>query len=267
MPNASPLVVAVVHLPALPGAPLYGGDLGPIRERALRETQQLCEAGADALIVENFGDAPFFPEVVPPVTVAAMAALIAELVRASSIPIGVNVLRNDARSALAIAAATGAAFIRVNVHAGARVTDQGLLTGRAYETLRERRLLGAEHVRILADVHVKHSAPLGERSITDEALELAERALCDAVLVTGSGTGAPPSAGLVALVKAAVHVPVLVASGVSLETASDLLHLADGCIIGSALKRGGDARNEVDPQRAREMIAHLKALHSKGVSA
>lgn len=258
--DGAPAVVAVVHLPALPGAPRFGGDFVAVRQRAVEEARQLQAAGADALIVENFGDTPFFPEDVPDVTVAAMAVVAADVRAAVGVPLGINVLRNDAHAALAIAAVTGAAFVRVNVHSGARVTDQGVLQGRAHETMRARTSLGAAHVAVFADVHVKHSAALAERPMLEEAAELAHRAMADAVLITGSGTGSAPSAADVAQLRQALpEVALLVASGVTAENAATLLAHADGCVIGSALKHGADARNTVELARATRVIAALKA--------
>jgi membrane complex biogenesis BtpA family protein len=259
-PREPAWVVATVHLPPLPGSPGYGGAMGPIHERALRDARALAAAGADAVIVENFGDAPFFPDRVPPVTVAAIAMLAGEVRQAIDLPVGVNVLRNDGAAALGIAAAAELAFIRVNVLAGARVTDQGLVLGQAHELVRTRRALGLEKVAILADVQVKHSAPLGPRPIGEEAAELAERAGADAVLVTGVATGRAPAPAEIAEVRKSVSVPVLVASGVDPQSAELLLENADGCIVGSALKHDGKAANEVDFLRAREVIAALKAL-------
>jgi membrane complex biogenesis BtpA family protein len=255
-----PWVIGTIHLAALPGAPDFGGDLEVVRERALRDARALAAAGVDALILENFGDAPFFPDAVPPETVATMAVLASALAQTVTVPVGVNVLRNDARAALGIAAAAGLSFLRVNVHAGTRITDQGIVSGRAHETVRIRRALGLERVAILADVHVKHSAPLGTRTIGEESAELAERAHADAVLVTGSATGKAPSPAEIAEVRRSVTVPVLVASGVDPQSAEVLLENADGCIVGSALKVDGRAGNEVDPMRAREVIAALKAI-------
>lgn len=256
-----PHVVAVIHAAPLPGAPRFSGDLEAVRARALAEARALVLAGADALIVENFGDAPFFPAHVPAETIAALSVVCSDVRAAVAVPVGVNVLRNDARAAIGIASALGLAFVRVNVHTGARVTDQGILEGAAHETLRARKMLGAERVAVLADVHVKHSAPLGVRSLRDEARETIERGLADVLLVTGEGTGAAPEVEEVREARrAAGHTPLLVASGIDADNAAALLAFADGCIVGSALKEGGDARNVVDVARARHIIAKLKTL-------
>lgn len=186
------LLLGVIHLDPLPGSPRFGGDLPAVIDGASRDAEALARAGFDAVIVENFGDAPFFRGRVGVETVASMAVICDAVRRASSLPLGVNVLRNDGESAFAIAAATGARFIRVNVLVGARVTDQGLVEGDAATLLRAWMRMGAAGVSIAADVDVKHGVPLGAQALSpeDEALEAVERALADAVIVTGSRTGA-----------------------------------------------------------------------------
>src|SRR5690606_2253475 len=153
-----PVIIGMVHLLPLPGAPRWAGSLDEVRERALADARALEAGGVDGIIVENFGDAPFHPDAVPAETIAAMTALTTGVVRAVGLPVGVNVLRNDAAAALAVAAAAGARFIRVNVHTGAMLTDQGWITGRAHETLRLRARI-APTVAIAADVLVKHATP------------------------------------------------------------------------------------------------------------
>lgn len=223
-------------------------------ERATHDAQALARAGFDAILVENFGDAPFFADDTPAVTVAGMAACaLASREAAPALVLGVNVLRNDAKSALAIATVTGASFIRVNVLAGARVTDQGVITGRAAELLRMRASL-ARHVRVFADVHVKHSAAIAPRPIEEEVVELVERALADAVLVTGQATGSAPAQSDIDRARKATRAPVLVASGVTEKTARSILARCDGVIVGTAIKRGRRAGGPIDAAFAKAFV-------------
>jgi membrane complex biogenesis BtpA family protein len=248
------MLVGVIHLPALPGSP--GSKLGPAEcaRSAAACGRALEAAGFDAIIVENFGDVPFFAGKVPAITVAAMTAC-AHAVReaAPSVRLGINVLRNDAEAALAVASCTGATFVRINVHTGARVTDQGVIQGDAASTLRLRRALGAEHVAIWADVDVKHSAPLGSpRPIAQEVEDTTKRAMASAVLVTGEGTAKSVDLDkLAAVKKAAGGVPVYVASGATLATLAALRAHADGVIVGSALRPGGVPGGAIDPALAK----------------
>ncbi|MCA9316552.1 MAG: BtpA/SgcQ family protein [Planctomycetota bacterium] len=256
-----PLLLGMVHLLPLPGSPRHRPERGLAGARwldqAVRDATLLAEAGFDGVIVENLGDAPFFGDDVPDVTVAALGVA-AHAVR-RTLPrgalLGVNVLRNDARAALAIAAVADADLVRVNVLTGAVVTDQGLLQGHGAEVLRERRCL-APQVRVLADVRVKHAAPLAERPLADEVADLVERGGADALVVSGSRTGAPVDLErLKAVAAAASGRPVLVGSGATPATVRDLLAHADGVIVGTALKR----RHRLDADRARAFVEAARA--------
>jgi len=242
-------LIGMVHLPALPGAAHARQTMEAIIERATREAGMLSDAGFDAVIVENFGDAPFAADVVVPETVAAMAIVTRAVVKAVGIPVGVNVLRNDALASLAVAAAAGAAFIRVNVLSGTYATDQGLITGRANELLRRRSAV-APNVAIAADVHVKHATPISQPDIARAAEETVERAGADAVIVSGPATGQPADHEQIRLVRQAVgKTPVWTGSGVTQETVESYLGMADAVIVGTCLKRGGRTTAEIDPAR------------------
>jgi membrane complex biogenesis BtpA family protein len=229
-----------------------------VLERAAADAEALDGAGFDAVVVENFGDVPFHPGPVPPETVAAMTLAVDAVRAVMDRPAGVNVLRNDAASALGIAAATGACFVRVNVHVGSMWTDQGLVQGRAAETLRRRSGL-APGVAILADVHVKHAVPPAGADLGSSARDAWHRGLADALLVTGASTGAGTRPEDVALVRAAVpEAPVVVASGVTPENAKQVLSVADGVIVGSALMHDGRAGAGIDPERARAFVERAR---------
>lgn len=248
-------LVGVIHLPALPGAPRYAGSMTNVLELCRRDGEVLAGAGFDAVIVENFGDAPFFRGRVPPETVAAMAVCCDTVRRTSGLPLGVNVLRNDGHAALAVAAASGAQFIRVNILVGARVTDQGVIETDAACLLRTRKALGLEHVSLIADVDVKHSSALGSITIDDEAVEAVERGLADVVVVSGSRTGEPASRDAVLAVRSATRAPVWMGSGVRAETLSEWLSVASGVIVGSDLRANGRAGGPIDRERAAAFVA------------
>jgi len=243
------VLLGMVHLLQLTGSPRWGGSLRPVLEAALDDAKALEAGGMDGCLVENYGDAPFTPGAVDPATVAAMAVLVAEIRRATALPVGVNVLKNDARAALAVAAATGAGFLRVNVHVGAVLADQGIIQGDAYGTLRYRRMLSAD-VKIFADVLAKHGAPLAPLDVEQEARDAAYRGLADALIVSGKGTGEPTDLVRLQAVRRAVpDRPVLVGSGVTPETVGRLLEVADGIIVGTSIKRDGRLGNPVDVSR------------------
>ena len=251
-------LIGMVHLLPLPGSYLHRGEgLDEVLERALADLAALEEGGADAALVENFGDAPF-PKRASKTTVALMTAVVRELVGRARIPIGVNVLRSDGEAALAIAAAASASFIRVNVFSGVAFTDQGIIEGEAPRLLALRRALGAE-VAILADVHVKHAwhpQPLSQ------AAQDAARNLSDALIVTGAGTGRSASPEDLVEVKAASGLPVLVGSGITPESVREFA-MADGFIVGTALKEGGQVEGAVDPARVKAVAARIAALRTR----
>jgi uncharacterized protein len=246
-------IIGMVHLRALPGAPGYS-SMAHVVDAACRDAAALADGGVDALLLENFGDTPFFPGAVPPETVAAMARAAAEVRRVTDLPLGINVLRNDARAALGLAAAADAAFIRVNVHTGAMLTDQGWLTGRAHETLRARAVLAA-HVAILADIMVKHAAAPPGLAIEDAARDCWDRGGADALIVSGAATGSATRPERLEAVRSAVpDAPLFVGSGLNELNAAELLGLADGAIVGSAFQHGGRAGAGVDANRVRAVL-------------
>jgi hypothetical protein len=254
MLGASKVVVGMVHLRALPGSPRWGGNMRALIDAALADARALAEGGVDALLVENHGDVPFTAGRVDAATVAGMAVAITEIGQAVSLPTGVNVLKTDALSALAVAAATGARFVRVNVHVGAVVADQGLLLSAAHDTLRYRRLLDLD-IKILADIQVKHGMPLAPIPIELEARDCASRGLADGLVVSGVATGAPTALDDLKRVRDAVpEVPLLVGSGATAETAAELLSVADGLIVGTAVKRDGVLANPVETSRVRRLV-------------
>lgn len=248
------LLVGVVHLIATPGSPRFLGDRRAILRRAGDDAMALIGGGCDALIVENFGDVPFFATSVPPETIATMALALQSVIEvAGGAPVGVNVLRNDARAALGLCAATGARFVRINVHSGAAVTDQGVIEGKAAETLRERSRI-CPGVALLCDVHVKHAMPLGGGSIETAAADTLHRGLADALVVSGSGTGSAPEVERVAAVRRAVgNAPVLIGSGLTEKNAAEMFQFASGAIVGTSLKRNGSVDEPVEVARVERL--------------
>jgi membrane complex biogenesis BtpA family protein len=227
-------------------------------ERALADVRALADGGAAAIMIENFFDAPFAKVAVPPHTIAAMTRVAVAVRTATTLPLGVNVLRNDSLAAIAIAHICGAQFVRVNVWVGAAVTDQGIIEGAARAAVLYRRSLGAD-IAILADVFVKHAVQLGGGSIQDAARDAVYRGRADALIVSGTATGSSTSPDDVRLVREAVPgTPVLVGSGFRVETATALMAHADGAIVGTSLKQHGNAAEPVDAEKVRTLRAAMQ---------
>lgn len=245
----------MVHLHALPGAPSFDGSIDRVIEAALADAHALIDGGCDGIVFENFGDRPFH-KAPGKETIAAMTRVIADVVRGVRAVFGVNVLRNDAAGALAIAAATGAAFIRVNIHTGSMLTDQGIIEGDSAATLRLRGAI-APDVAIFADHLVKHATPIAAVDEEQSARDLRERGLADAVIVSGRETGAAVDVARFERVRAAIEAPIVIGSGLTAENAAQFAD-AEAAIAGTSLKRDGRVGAAVDPQRVERLVRAFK---------
>ena len=247
-------IIGVVHLLPLPTSPRWGGSLKAVIDRAEQEVTALASGGVDGVIIENFFDAPFTKNQVDPAVVSAMTLIVQRLRNLVPLPMGINVLRNDAQSAIAIATCVQAQFIRVNVLTGVMATDQGLIEGQAHQLLRYRRELGSD-VKIFADVLVKHARPLGTPNLTTAVQETINRGLADSVILSGWATGSPPTLEDLELATAAANgTPVFIGSGASWENISTLMQAADGVIVSSSLKRRGRIEQPIDPTRVSQFV-------------
>lgn len=247
----------MVHLTPLPGAPLYGGSIDAVIEGALADARAIADSGADALMIENFGDRPFHRDHVPPETIAAIA-VVASVVRAEvAIPFGINVLRNDGLSAVSIAAATGARFVRVNVLVGAMLTDQGIIEGQADAVARHRAALRCD-AGIFGDYLVKHAAPIAPYDDLQLARDLRHRGLADAIVVSGRETGHAADPSRLRVVREAVDAPIVIGSGLTAENAREYSALADGAIVGTAAKVRGEVDAPVDRGRLAAIVERFK---------
>ena len=252
-PTKNP-IIGVVHLLPLPTSARWGGSLKAVIERAEQEATALAAGGIDGMIVENFFDAPFTKDQVNPAVISAMTLIVDRLMNLVVVPVGINLLRNDAKGALAIASCVNAQFIRVNVLNGIMATDQGLIEGNAHEILRFRRELGSD-IAIFADVLVKHARPLGTPNLTTAVQDTIERSLADAVILSGWATGSPPTLEDLELATAAAKgTPVLIGSGANWDNIGQLMQAADGAIVASSLKRQGMIHETIDPIRVAQFI-------------
>jgi uncharacterized protein len=262
--NSRTPIIGVVHLLPLPTSARWGGSLKAVIDRAEQEATALASGGVDGIMVENFFDAPFTKNQVDPAVVSAMTVVVQRIQNLVTVPLGLNVLRNDGRSAIAIASCVNAQFIRVNVLTGVMATDQGLIEGEAHQLLRYRRELGSD-VKIFADVLVKHARPLSSPNLTVAVKDTIERGLADAVILSGWATGSPPDQeDLELATAAAAGTPVFIGSGANWENVGTLLQAANGVIVSSSLKRHGQIQQPIDPIRVSQFVeAARRPLLSK----
>jgi membrane complex biogenesis BtpA family protein len=255
-------LIGMIHLLPLPGSPRYKGHgISEAVNAALRDAKALQKGGIDGLLIENYGDLPFKPTPTDPETVASMTAIGQEVSKQVDLPIGVNVLRNGALAALAIADVIRARFIRVNVFAESLLTDQGIINACAHDLIRFRKQLGASGVAVFADVRSKHAAPLTSRPVEESARDAAYRGMADALIATGLRTGAEPDMDQLHRIR--VSVPdrrILIGSGLTKRNAAKLLREADGAIVGTYLKEKGMIEKPVDETRVKELVRALARL-------
>jgi len=254
----------MIHLLPLPGSPGFRGSIDEVLETATGDAVTLADAGFPALLVENFGDVPFHADTSDPETIATMTLATQAVRDATGLPFGVNVLRNDALTALGIATVTGAAFIRVNVLTGVMYTDQGLIVGRADELARRRAAL-APQVEIWADVLVKHATPPPGLDIRQAAEDTVIRGLADAVIVSGAGTGLEPDLEEAGLARSVLPkgTRLVIGSGASVENLGAMSDVADTVIVGSSLKADGKASSPLDMAR---VAAFIEAARHHGLT-
>lgn len=253
-------LIGVVHLQALPGTPANKLDINTIKSIAVDEARAYKDAGFHGILIENTHDRPYLKASVGPEIVAAMTVIGAEVRRAVELPLGIQVLAGANSSAVAVALACGASFVRVEGFIFAHVADEGLIEASAGNLLRYRRAIGAEHIRVFADVKKKHSAHAITADVDIvETAKAAEFFVVDGVIVTGLATGQPAEPDEVAAVAKAVSVPTLVGSGITAENI-DTFSDADAFIVGSAIKQDGLWSNPIDPERTRALVRAFQAL-------
>ena len=259
-------VIAMAHFPALPGTPNYDASLGldGIIESMKRDIRFLLDGGVDTIMFCNEDDRPYTFKA-DFEAVAVMSRVITEL-RPKDRPFGVDFLW-DAKPALAIAKATGAAFIR-EVVTGVYESDMGLWEPDAATLYRYRRQIDAENVRIFANITPEFASPLGNRTLAQRAKSAVTSSLVDAILISGAMAGTEPDISLVQEAKNAVdkHVPVLLNTGAKESNIAEYLSVADGVIVGSNLKEDGYTWNPVDPERVKTFMAKVREARSAHAS-
>jgi membrane complex biogenesis protein, BtpA family len=255
-------IIGMLHLPPLPGSSVYDGNgLKPVIERALADAETLVAGGVDGLEVENFSDPTYYPMEVGPELVAAMAVVSEHVMHHVSLPVGICIL-SDPKASLSVAHAVGAQFVRATFFTEASVDVSGLVLPKPHELLRFRKFLDPS-IKIFADVHIKHSAPLVNRPLGDSALD-AKYFLADAIIISGTHTGKETKLDDIQEAKKAVEdFPVLVGSGFRKDSAKAIFKYADGAIVGTSLKQDGISSNPVDRKRVADLMAEVKAIRNQ----
>ncbi|HSS18909.1 MAG TPA: BtpA/SgcQ family protein [Pyrinomonadaceae bacterium] len=253
-------LIGVIHLQALPGTPANKLDIAAIKSIAVEEAGAYRDAGFHGMMIENTHDRPYLKTEVGPEIVAAMSVVGAEVRGAVNLPLGIQVLAGANTSAVAVAHACGADFVRVEGFVFAHVADEGLIEASAGKLLRYRRAIGADRVRVFADLKKKHSAHAITADVDiAETAKAAEFFSVDGVIVTGVATGEPADPNEVAAVSKAVSVPTLIGSGITPENIGQFSS-ANAFIVGSSIKANGLWSNAIDKDRTQELVEAFHAL-------
>lgn len=248
-------IIGMVHSLPLPGSPKFKQyRLEDVYDYAVNEALKLKEGGVDGLLIENAGDIPFVKsEYLGPET-AACIAVIGERIRKAvpDLPIGVNIVANAAKHSIAATEAFGGSFVRVNQWANAYIANEGFVEGAAGVALRYRSMIGADDIKVLADVHVKHGshAVVADRPISEQATDVAFFD-ADALIATGFRTGDPTRPEEINTIREGSSLPVLIGSGINAENCQHLLRIADGAILGVSVKKPHSMAAPTDPESLR----------------
>ena len=257
-PGVEKPLIAMAHLPALPGTPLYDGKgMSEIVAHVQRDVDMLVEAGFDAILFCNENDRPYELDAGPE-SAAFMSRVVAEC-RPTGVPYGVDFLW-DPQIALAAAIATDASFIR-EVTTGIWESDMGLWNTNCAKTLRDRRNYDRNDLAVFMNVTPEFASAIGQRTAPAIARSTVISSLADVILVSGPMAGSQPDVETVSSIREAVpeDVPVLLNTGAKKETISSFLEYADGSIVGSSLKVDGYTWNSVDPERAHAFVSAARA--------
>lgn len=253
-------IMGMIHLPPLPGAPNYGGNMNDVIEHALIDAETLAKNGVNSMIIENLGDYPYYPETTECETVAAMTRVALEIRKRYDMPLGINILRNSWRAAIAVASLAECQYIRLNILTDAYVTDQGIITGAAHLAARYRKAIGADNIKFFADIYSKHGGPIVRRDLAIVAGEMAHRAMADAIIISeGDSSIAPPLEKIEKVRNAVPNTPIFLGSGMTLATV-DVLRHADGTVFGYGTKPSGDMNDPVDGPTVRAFVDRVNAF-------
>jgi len=259
-------VIAMLHLPALPGRPLHdrGAGVAPAVESVGRDLHALQDAGVDGVLFCNEADLPYQLRVGPEVS-AAMASVVGQLRSEVRVPFGVNLLW-DPIASLAVARATGARFIR-EVLTGVYESDLGMIEPRIGEITGYRAAIGGDDIALFDNIAPEFASAVGTRGVAERAKGAAFLGM-DAVLISGPAAGVPfEMSDLRAAKEAAPNVAVIANTGVRAERIGEIFGIADGVIVGTSLKVDGDTWNPVDPDRAQRLMEAARTARSSPSAA
>ena len=250
------MLIGMVHLLPLPGSPFYNGDLDMIENRALQDAKNIEKAGFDAIIIENYGDQPFLINEIPLESLVAMAKIVSRITEKIKLKVGINIEFNAWKEELIMAKIMEADFIRLEVFNEFRLHESGLVFPSIAEFLRARKILNAESVKIFVDINVKNTFPIIKFD-ENKVLNTIDK-YADAIIYTGSKTGEPPKINDIKKLKEKILKPLYIGSGVNENNITGFLQIADGVIVGTAIKEENKTENPVSLEKAQKLVKLVK---------
>lgn len=255
--NNTPFIIGMAHCLPLPGTKDYEGDMERIINHALKDAMTLEKAGVDAIIVENMGDTPF-AQTLDMEQAIALSVVSAYIKKSVSVPIGIDAAFNDYKASIAAALAIGGDFVRIPVFVDTVAFYGGVINPCARECILYRKKLNAEHIKIFADIQVKHTHMVFPQISIEESAKNALSCGADAIIVTGAHIGAETPIDIIKRVKNVVDIKVIAGSGVNEKNIKNQLSIAHGAIIGSSLKKGGTLSENIDYNMTKKLIDAYK---------
>lgn len=252
-------LIAMIHVPALPGTPRHQLPVSDILKQCEQEAETYRKLGVGAIIVENMHDVPYLPREVGPEITAVMTRCLEVVKSTSGLAVGAQILAGANKAALAAALAADCDFIRAEGFIFGHIADEGWLNADAADLMRYRKLIGAEHVKVFTDVKKKHSSHAVTSDLdVVETVKAAEFFLSDGVIITGTATGEPVLPAEAESVRNATDLPVLIGSGITPHNIHLYRDHADAFIVGSWIKKDGNWKNGPDPKRVEQLLKKLK---------
>lgn len=255
-------IIALLHLRPMPGDPLFarGDTMAHTCELALQELRALQDGGVDGVLIANEFSLPYEKHV-SPVTVASMGYVVGQLRSELRIPFGVNIVSNP-MATIDLAAATGADFCR-STFTGAYMGESGITDTDIAVTLRRKKALGLDHLKLLFKVNPESDTYLADRPIEKVTKSILFHCFPDALCVSGASAGGETDSSLIQRVKTvSAGVPVLCNTGCTAQNIKEKLAYCDGACVGTAFKVDGRFENLVDPARVTTFMDQVRQFRT-----
>ena len=255
MKSGEKILIGMVHMLPLPGTFRSGFTIDDVLKRAVSDAEALESSGYDALIVENEDEAT--DTHLSKVQFAGFSMAAKAVKNAVSIPVGLCCGCLNYEEALSIAKVAGCSFVRLPIFVDTVMNYNGIITPCSSRIINYRKMIGAEDIRIFADVQVKHYVMVDPSVSIATSTRWACRQGADAVIVSGADSGLETSSSQLEEAKKVSRVPVVVGSGITEANIKEKLGLADGFIVGTSIRENGKLALPIDKEKAARLVREV----------